>query len=81
MTRSANAEYGVSKTSFEGVHRYPIRPAIEDRGRVWKYGKNLYSRTAERQLNEAHVQTTIIPTFTHLGIPQSVRLGQISPVA
>ncbi|NMQ28368.1 IS5/IS1182 family transposase, partial [Candidatus Accumulibacter phosphatis] len=40
-----------------------------------------YSRTFERQVTEAHVRAAIINTFTYLGMPQSVGVGQIAPAA
>jgi len=37
-------------------------------------GDGLYSRTFERQVNEARLRAVILNTFTYLGMPQSVRV-------
>ncbi|TXG77528.1 MAG: IS5/IS1182 family transposase, partial [Rhodocyclaceae bacterium] len=44
-------------------------------------GERLFSRAFERQVAEAHVRAAIINRFTYLGMPQSVRAGQIAPAA
>jgi hypothetical protein len=35
--------------------------------------------SSSRQVTEGHVRAAIINTFTHPGVPQSVRVGQILP--
>ena len=49
--------------------------------RLKQLGDRLYSRTFERQVNEVHVRAAIINQFTYLGMPDSVRVGQIAPAA
>ena len=49
--------------------------------RLKQLGDRLYSRTFERQVTEAHVRVAIINQFTYLGMPDSVRVGQIAPAA
>ena len=49
--------------------------------RLKQLGDRLYSRTFERQVNEVHVRAAIINQFTYLGMPDSVRAGQIAPAA
>ena len=62
-----------------GYHR---RSIVENMMyRLKQLGDSLYSRTFERQVNEAHVRAAILNTFTYLGMPQSVRVGQIAPAA
>ena len=62
-----------------GYHRRSI--AENMMYRLKQLGDSLYSRTFERQVNEAHVRAAIINTFTYLGMPQSVRVGQIASAA
>lgn len=49
--------------------------------RLKQLGERLFSRAFERQVAEAHVRAAIINRFTYLGMPQSVRAGQIAPAA
>jgi len=49
--------------------------------RLKQLGDRLYSRTFERQVNEVHVRAAIINQFAYLGMPDSVRAGQIAPAA
>ena len=49
--------------------------------RLKQLGDSLYSRTFERQVTEGHVRAAIINTFTYLGMPESVPVGQIAPAA
>jgi hypothetical protein len=42
-----------------------------------KLGDSSYSRPVERQVIEAHFRAATINTFTYLGMPQSVRVGQL----
>lgn len=49
--------------------------------RLKQLGERLFSRTFERQVAEAHVRAAILNRFTYLGMPQSVRAGQIAPAA
>jgi hypothetical protein len=62
-----------------GYHRRSI--AENMMYRLKQLGTRLYSRSFERQVSEAHVRAAIINTFTYLGMPQSVSVGQIAPVA
>jgi hypothetical protein len=62
-----------------GYHRRSI--AENMMYRLKQLGDSLYSRTFERQVNEAHVRAAIINTFTYLGMPQSARVGEIAPTA
>ena len=62
-----------------GYHR---RSLAENRMyRLKQLGDKLLSRCFERQVVEAHVRVVIINTFTYLGMPQSVRVGQIASAA
>ena len=62
-----------------GYHR---RSIAENRMyRLKPLGDRPYSRTFERQVTEAHVPAAILNTFTYLGMPASVRVGQIAPAA
>ena len=47
--------------------------------RLKQLGERLFSRAFERQVAEAHVRAAILNRFTYLGMPQSVRAGQIAP--
>jgi transposase len=49
--------------------------------RVKQLGERLFSRSFERQVVEAHVRVAIINQFAYLGMPQSVRAGQIAGAA
>lgn len=49
--------------------------------RFKQLGDKLFSREFDRQVTEAQVRAAIINTFTYLGMPQSVRAGQITPAA
>ena len=49
--------------------------------RLMQLGDRLYSRPFERQVNEVHVRAAIINQFTDLGMPDTVRAGQIAPAA
>ena len=62
-----------------GYHRRSI--AANMMYRFKQLGDSLFSRRFERQVNEAHVRAAIINTFTYLGMPQSVRVGQVAPAA
>jgi hypothetical protein len=62
-----------------GYHRRSI--AENMMYRLKQLGDTLYSRTFERQVTEAHVRAAILNTFTYLGMPESVRVGQIAPAA
>jgi hypothetical protein len=44
-------------------------------------GERLFSRTFERQVAEVHARVAIINRFTYLGMPNSVRAGQIASIA
>jgi len=59
-----------------GYHRRSI--AENMRYRFKQLGDSLFSRRFERQVTEAHVRAAIINTFTYLGMPKSVRVGQIA---
>lgn len=62
-----------------GYHRRSI--AENMMYRLKQLGDKLFSRTFERQVAEAHVRAAIINGFTYLGMPQSVRAGQIASAA
>lgn len=62
-----------------GYHRRSI--AENMMYRLKQLGDKLFSRTFERQVAEAHVRAAIINRFTYLGMPQSVRAGQIASAA
>lgn len=47
--------------------------------RLKQLGDRLFSRTFDRQDAEGHVRAAIINQFTYLGMPRSVRTGQIVP--
>ncbi|MEF8749741.1 MAG: IS5 family transposase [Candidatus Accumulibacter propinquus] len=64
-------ESGYHRRSIAEYRMYRLKPL----------GDSLYSRTFERQVNEAHVRVAILNTFTTLGMPESVRVGQIAPAA
>lgn len=49
--------------------------------RLKQLGERLFSRIFERQVAEVHVRAAILNRFTYLGMPQSVRAGQIAPAA
>jgi len=49
--------------------------------RIKQLGDRLFSRDFDRQVAESHVRAAIINQFTYLGMPQSVRAGQIAPAA
>jgi hypothetical protein len=49
--------------------------------RLKQLGDKMYSRLFDAQVAEAQVRAAIINRFTYLGMPQSVRAGQIVPVA
>lgn len=62
-----------------GYHRRSI--AENMMFRLKQLGERLFSRTFERQVAEVHVRAAILNRFTYLGMPQSVRAGQIAPAA
>ncbi|MGB2903391.1 MAG: IS5 family transposase, partial [Candidatus Dechloromonas phosphoritropha] len=47
--------------------------------RLKQLGDHLFSREFDRQVAESHVRVAIINRFTCLGMPKSVRAGQIVP--
>ena len=47
--------------------------------RLKQLGDRLFSRTLERQVSEVHMRAAIINQFTYLGMPDSVRAGQVAP--
>jgi hypothetical protein len=49
--------------------------------RLKQLGDKMFSRTFERQVAEAHVRAAILNCFTCLGMPQSIRPGEIAPAA
>jgi len=59
-----------------GYHRRSI--AENMRYRLKQLGDRLFSRAFERQVVESHVRAAIVNRFTYLGMPQSVRIGQIA---
>jgi hypothetical protein len=62
-----------------GYHRRSIVENVMYR--LKQLSDSLYSRTFERQVTEAHVRAAIVHTFTCLGMPQSVRVGQVASAA
>ncbi len=70
------------KSVWKNESGYHRRSLAENRMyRLKQLGDTLYSRTFERQVTEAHVRAAILNTFTYLGMPESVRVGQIAPTA
>jgi transposase len=49
--------------------------------RLKQLGERLFSREFDRQVVEAHVRVAILNQFTYLGMPQSVRVGQVASAA
>lgn len=49
--------------------------------RLKQMGDRMFWRTFERQMAEAHVRAAILNRLTYLGMPQSVRAGEIAPAA
>ena len=47
--------------------------------RLKQLGDRLFSRAFDRQVAESHVRAAIINQFTYLGMPNTVRAGQIAP--
>ncbi len=60
-----------------GYHRRSI--AENMMYRLKQLGDRLFSREFDRQVAESHVRVAIINRFTCLGMPKSVRAGQIVP--
>ena len=60
-----------------GYHRRSLAETMMFR--LKQLGERLFSRAFERQVAEAHVRAAILNRFTYLGMPQSVRAGQIAP--
>ena len=60
-----------------GYHRRSI--AENMMYRLKQLGDRLFSRAFEQQVAESHVRVAIINQFTYLGMPKSVRAGQIAP--
>lgn len=62
-----------------GYHR---RSIAENRMyRLKQLRDRLFSREFDRQVTESHVRAAIINQFTYLGLPNSVRAGQIASAA
>jgi hypothetical protein len=38
-------------------------------------GERISARTFERQVSEIHIRVALLNRFTHLGTPQTVRVG------
>ena len=62
-----------------GYHRRSLAENVMYR--LKQPGDHLFSREFDRQVAESHVRAAIINTFACLGMPQSVRAGQIAPAA
>ena len=60
-----------------GYHRRSI--AENAMYRLKQLGDRLFSRAFDRQVAESHVRAAILNQFTYLGLPNSVRAGQIAP--
>jgi hypothetical protein len=62
-----------------GYHRRSI--AENMMYRLKQLGDRLFSRTFARQVTEVHVRAAILNGFTYLGMPESVRVGEVAPAA
>ena len=62
-----------------GYHRRSL--AENAMNRIKLLGERLFSRHFERQVAEVHARVCIINRFTYLGMPNSVRAGQIASIA
>ena len=62
-----------------GYHRRSV--AENMMYRLKQLGDSLYSRPFEHQANEADIRAAILNTFSYLGMPTSVRVGQVAPAA
>lgn len=62
-----------------GYHRRSL--AENAINRLKGLGERLFSRVFERQVAEVHARIAIINRFTYLGMPRSVRAGQIASIA
>ena len=62
-----------------GYHRRSLSETMMVRFKP--LGDKRLSRCFERPVVEAHVRVVVINTFTYLGMPQSVRVGQMASVA
>ena len=60
-----------------GYHRRSISENMMYR--LKQLGDRLFSREFDRQVAEGHIRAAIINQFTYLGMPNSVRAGQIMP--
>ena len=60
-----------------GYHRRSIPENMMYR--LKQLGDRLFSREFDRQVAESHIQAAIINQFAYLGMPNSVRAGQIAP--
>ena len=70
---------GRAGRKHSGYHRRSI--AENMMYRLKQLGDRLFSREFDRQVAESHVRAAIINQFTYLGMPKSVRAGQIAPAA
>ena len=61
-----------------GYHRRSL--AENAMNRIKLLGERLFSRHFERQVAEVHARVCIINRFTYLGMPNSVRAGQIASI-
>ena len=61
-----------------GYHRRSL--AENAMNRIKLLGVRLFSRHFERQVAEVHARVCIINRFTYLGMPNSVRAGQIASI-
>ncbi len=58
---------------WSGYHR---RSLVETKMRCLKLlGERISARTFERQVTEVHIRVALLNRFTHLGTPQTVRVG------
>jgi hypothetical protein len=62
-----------------GYHRRSL--AETTMFRLKQLGDKLFSRCFDRQVAEAHIRAAILNRFTYLGMPDSVRLGEVAPAA
>jgi hypothetical protein len=62
-----------------GYHRRSL--AETTMFRLKQLGDKLFSRCFDRQVAEAHIRAAILNRFTYLGMPDSVRFGEVALAA
>jgi len=68
----------MKKMGIEALYRKP-NLSRKNALRLKQLGGRLFSRTFDRQDAEGQIRAAIINWFTYLGMPKSVRAGQIVP--